>query len=113
MGFPPQFGLVLKACHDLGEAAAAAAAAATPAAMASSFESRLASECAATAVAIADHDGYRARVESLLAERSAAAAKIATLESAVLGRRMEAHVGAVGEAVTSVLDIVSTVAAAE
>ena len=110
VGFAPvQFmGVVLKACHEVGAAAAAAAAAATPAAMASSFESRLASERAATAGAIADRDGHKSRLETAVAERSAALQKLATLEARFIaaeglavGRRAGEELDELGHAIAT------------
>ena len=129
-------GVVLKACHEVGAAAAAAAAAATPAAMASSFESRLASERAATAGAIADRDGYKARVETLtvqlnaaldqvrhlvpcgggidthvllVAPRQVALHRSAAIEA--LARRTDGRVARIGDGVEAVHDAVTAAAA--
>ena len=86
---------VLEKCHAIGTAAAAVAAAETPAARAAAHKAELAASRAVAAAASVDRDAYKARVDELLEERHATALKLATLEAAVLSRRIASQVRAV------------------
>jgi hypothetical protein len=96
VGVPEDFvDDILGVVHAIGTEAAAVAAAETPAAKAAAHTAELAASRAVAAAAAVDRDAFKARVDELLEERRATALKLATLEAAVLSRRIASQVRAV------------------